>query len=125
MEGKSPTLNISVNITLKNYDSQGLIEKLKLMGEAMKFFSKKVLGHEIFSSMVPGLQNIFQKNCKSLGPPSLSHAYIMCTPKSLMYKLKKLYFSFDLNNVVIFSNYGYRVLTFFTLSRLLVSYISP
>ena len=122
MEGKSPTLNISVNITLKNYDSQGLNEKLKLMGEAMKFFSKKVLGHEIFS---PGLQNIFQKNCKSLGPPSLSHAYIMCTPKSLMYKLKKLYFSFDLNNVVIFSNYGYRVLTFFTLSRLLVSYISP
>ena len=121
MEGKSPTLNISVNITLKNYDSQGLNEKLKLMGEAMKFFSKKALGHEIFS---PGLQNIFQKNCKSLGPPSLSHAYIMCTPKSLMYKLKKLYFSFDLNNVVIFSNYGYRVLTFFTLSRLLVSYIS-
>ena len=125
MEGKSPTLNISVNITLKNYDSEGLNEKLKLMGEAMKFFSKKVLGHEIFSSMVPGLQNIFQNNCKSLGPPSLSHAYIRCTPKSLMYKLKKLYFSFDLNNVVIFSNYGYRVLTFFTLSRLLVSYISP
>ena len=61
MEGKSPTLNISVNITLKNYDSQGLNEKLKLMGEAMKFFSKKVLGHEIFSSMVPWATKHFSK----------------------------------------------------------------
>ena len=46
-------LNISVNIThAETYDSQGLNEKLKLIGAAMKFFSKKLLGHEIFSSMV-------------------------------------------------------------------------
>ena len=40
-------LNILVNTTLKNSYSQGLNEKLKLVGGPMKVFSKKLLGHEI------------------------------------------------------------------------------
>ena len=46
-------LNISLNTNLKYYYSQALInETLKLMRGAMIFFSKKLLGHEIFSFMV-------------------------------------------------------------------------
>ena len=47
----SSVLSISVNTILKSYDSQGLNLKLKLVG-AMKYFSKTLLGHEIFSSVV-------------------------------------------------------------------------
>ena len=72
-----------ISPTLKCYDSQDLKEKLKLMGRVMKFFSKKLLGHEIFSSMVPWatLQNIFLKICKTLHPhhPPPS-TYLMYTP---------------------------------------------
>ena len=46
-------LNISLNTNLKYYYSQVLIdETLKLMRGVMNLFSKKLLGHEIFSSMV-------------------------------------------------------------------------
>ena len=38
---------------LKYYNSQAVNEKLKSMGGAINFFSKKLLGNEIFSSMVP------------------------------------------------------------------------
>ena len=37
---------------LKYYDGQVLNEKLKLIGAVMKFFSKKLLGHETFTSLV-------------------------------------------------------------------------
>ena len=61
---------------LKYYDSQDLDEKLKLIGGAMKFLSKKLLGHEVFNSMVlSGLQNIFWKICKTLRLPLL-HTYV-------------------------------------------------
>ena len=46
-------LNILVKTTLKYCDSQDLSEKLILMGGAVIFFLKKILGREIFSSMVP------------------------------------------------------------------------
>ena len=49
--------NISVNITLKYYYSQALNEKLKLMRGTTIFFSKKLLGHEIFTLWSRGLQN--------------------------------------------------------------------
>ena len=56
-------LNISMNIaTLKYYDSQGLNKKLILIWDAMKFFSKKLLGHEIFSSLVLWATKNFLKN---------------------------------------------------------------
>ena len=78
-------LNISVNTTLKCYHSQGLNEKLKLMGGATIFFSKKLLGHEIFSSMVPWFkQNIFEKFVK----PSGSSSCILNVP--LPYRSKDL-----------------------------------
>ena len=53
-------LSISLNTTLKYYDSQGLNKKLKLMGGAMKFFSIK--GYEIFNSKVPLATKYFLKN---------------------------------------------------------------
>ena len=40
-------LNITENITLKYYHKQALNKKLKLIGD-MKYFSKKLLEHEIF-----------------------------------------------------------------------------
>ena len=46
-------LNANLNTTTKYYRKQALNKKLKLMGGAMKFFTKKLLGHEIFSSMIP------------------------------------------------------------------------
>ena len=52
-----------MNTTLKYYDSQALNEKVKLMGRAMKFFSKELLGYEILSSMVLWtIQITFLKN---------------------------------------------------------------
>ena len=45
-------LNNNVNTSVKYYRKQALNKKLKLMREAMKYFTKKLLGHEIFSSMI-------------------------------------------------------------------------
>ena len=56
------TLNISVNTTLKYYESQGLNEKLKLMGGTLKPFSKKLMGHKIFISTVSWVTKYFLKN---------------------------------------------------------------
>ena len=44
-------LNTNVN-TLKYYRKQALNKKLKLMGGVMKFFTKKLLGHKMFSSEI-------------------------------------------------------------------------
>ena len=52
-------LNINLNTTMKYYRTQALNKKLKLMGGAMKFFTKKLLGHEIFSSMIPWATKYF------------------------------------------------------------------
>ena len=58
-------LNIIVNISsfspLKNnvntirtyHRKQALSKKLKLVRASMKYFTKKLLGYEIFSSMIP------------------------------------------------------------------------
>ena len=55
-------LNTNVNTTLKYYRKQALNKKLKLMGGVIKFFTKKLLGHEIFSSVVPRATKYFFKN---------------------------------------------------------------
>ena len=55
-------LNITVNTTLKYCYKQALNKKLKLMGGAMKYFLKKLLGHEIFRSMVSWATKYFLKN---------------------------------------------------------------
>ena len=46
------TLNNNVNATLKYYRKQALNKKLKLMGGAIQYFTKKPLGHKILSSMI-------------------------------------------------------------------------
>ena len=56
------TLNADVNTTLKYYGKQTSNKKLKLMGGAMKFFTKKLLDHKIFSSMIPWATNHSLKN---------------------------------------------------------------
>ena len=55
-------LNITVSTTLKYCCKKALHKKLKLMGEAMKYFPKKIMGHEIFRSMVSWATNFFLKN---------------------------------------------------------------
>ena len=63
-------LNIIVNVNffcdLKFEYYWALNKKLKLMGEAMKYFLKKLLGHEIFRSMVSWATNFFWKTSKTL-----------------------------------------------------------
>ena len=55
-------LNITVSTTLKYCYKKALNKKLKLMGGDMKFFPKKLLGHEIFSSMIYWATKFFLKN---------------------------------------------------------------
>ena len=52
-------LNITVNTTMKYYQNQALNKKLKLIGVTMKFIWKKLLCHEIFSSMVTWATSYF------------------------------------------------------------------
>ena len=66
---------------------QALInKKLKLKGGPMKCFSKNLLDHETFNSMVPWAKIFifFSKNCKILRPPSLhtcNNSIITSDPK--------------------------------------------
>ena len=55
-------LNTNVNTTLKYYGKQALNKELKLIGGVMKFFTKRLLGSEIYSSMVPWATKYFFKN---------------------------------------------------------------
>ena len=55
------TLNTNMNTTLKYYRKQALKKKLKLIRGAMKFFTKKLLGREIFNSMITWAINFFLK----------------------------------------------------------------
>ena len=49
----------TVNTTMKYYYKKALNKKLKLMGEAMKHFPKKLLGHEIFRPVVSWATKFF------------------------------------------------------------------
>ena len=52
-----------LNTTLKYYRKQAALKKkLKVMGEAMIFLTKMLLGRKIFSSMVPWATKEFLKN---------------------------------------------------------------
>ena len=51
-----------VSDTLKYCYKKALNKKLKLMGGDIKFFPKKLLGHEIFSSMIYWATKFFLKN---------------------------------------------------------------
>ena len=55
-------LNFTVSTTLKYHHKQALNRKLKLVGRTMKYFLEKLLGHEIFSSMVSWATKFFKKN---------------------------------------------------------------
>ena len=55
-------LNITVSTTLIYCNKYALNKKLKLMGGAMKYFLKKLLGHEIFWSMVSWATKFVLKN---------------------------------------------------------------
>ena len=50
-------LNITLTNTLKYCYKEALNKKLKLMGGAMKYFPKKLLGHGILGQCSPGLRN--------------------------------------------------------------------
>ena len=54
--------NTNVNTTLKYYYKQTLKKKVKLSSRAMKFITKKLLGQEIFSSMIPWTMKYFLKH---------------------------------------------------------------
>ena len=55
-------VNTNVNTTLKYYRKQALNKKLKLMGAAMEFFTKKLLCHGIFISIIAWAPKYFFKN---------------------------------------------------------------
>ena len=74
-------LNITVSTTMKYY-KWALNKKLKLMRGTMKYFPKKLLGHEILGLWSPGLQIFFWKIYKTLRPPPST--YLLYTP---LYKL--------------------------------------
>ena len=55
--------NTNVNTAiLKYYRKQTLNKKLKLMEGAMNFFTKELLGYEIFSSIIAWAPKYFLKN---------------------------------------------------------------
>ena len=49
------------------------------MGDAMKYFLKKLLGHEIFRCMVSWATKIFLENLEN--PPSPPPTYLMYAPE--------------------------------------------
>ena len=57
----SPLIN-NVNTTLKYFHKQALNKKLKLMGRAMKYFTKKFWAMDYLALWSPGLRNNFWKN---------------------------------------------------------------
>ena len=68
-------MNTNVDTILKHYHKQALNKKLKLIRGVIKFFTKKLLCQEIFSSMIPWATNhFFEKLVKPSGPP---HTYLM------------------------------------------------
>ena len=70
-------LNVTVSTTLKYCYKQAINKKLKLVGGAMKHFPKKLLGREIFRSMVSWSTNFFfWKIFKTLFP-HLRSSYIL------------------------------------------------
>ena len=56
------SFNITVSTTLKYCYEQVLNKKLKMIGGAIKYFAKKLLGHDIFRSMVSWTTKYFLKN---------------------------------------------------------------
>ena len=54
--------NTNVNTTVKYYHKQALNKKIKLLERAMNFFTKKLQGHEVFSSMIFCAIKYFLKN---------------------------------------------------------------
>ena len=78
------TLNIPVNTTLKYYYSQALNEKLKLMEGTINFFSKKLLDHEIFSSMIHWATKFYLEKLEN---PPVPPSY-MLNVRSLNHSLK-------------------------------------
>ena len=61
-------LHTNANTILKYYHKQALNKKLKLIRGAMTFFTKNLLGQEIFSSMIPlGIKTFFEKFVKKSG----------------------------------------------------------
>ena len=61
-------LNTNVNTILKYYHKQALNKKQKLIRGAMTFFTKNLLGQEIFSSMIPlSMKTFFEKFVKQSG----------------------------------------------------------
>ena len=62
-------LNIAVITTLKYCYKKALKKKLKLMGGAIKYLMKKLLGYKILWSMVSWATKCFWKIYKTLCPP--------------------------------------------------------
>ena len=62
--------SITVSTTLKYCYKKALNKKLKLMRGAIKYFLKKLLGHEIFRSMASWATNFLKIICKTIHLPS-------------------------------------------------------
>ena len=73
-------LNITVSTTLKYCYKKTLNNKLNLIGGAMKYFSKKLLKHEIFRSMVSWTMKFFFEKFENTPPPAAPPTYLIHAP---------------------------------------------
>ena len=72
-------LNITVSTTLYCYKN-ALNKKLKFMGGSMKYFPKKLMGHEIFRSMVSCTTKIFFQKFVKPSVPQPPPTYLTYGP---------------------------------------------
>ena len=102
---------LSILSALKYCDIQGLNEQLKLIGGTMNIFSKKLLSHEIFSSMVLwSTKYFFEKLVKPSSPLLLLNVHFRI---SVSYRLshsfkvansKKSRCSWNLDQIFLLQN---------------------
>ena len=75
-------LNVTVITTLKYCYKKALNKNLQLIERAMKYFPKKLLAHEICSSIVVWATKFFEKFVKPLPLLPLSPTYLKYAPQA-------------------------------------------
>ena len=93
----------------------GLKKETKIDGRVHDFFSKSLLGHEVFSFMASWAANVFCKNCRNLPAPASTYLmyipldfsnnrpiYLLSNIEKILEKrmYKKLYTFLNNNNVI-------------------------
>ena len=72
------------------------------MGGAIKYFLKKLLGHERFRAVVSWATKTFLKNLQN--PPAPHPTYLMYAPLEWILPLVSLFDTFESNRPIIFNH---------------------